>query len=171
MTIASARSALALAWVLFASAAGAAPADENITYGYAQVMRATPVFANERVSVPEEQCDQARPPHRSVAGTVAGAIVGGALGNQVGKGDGRKAATVAGAVLGGAIGRRVQQDAKPRPGCRMVDVERDQRRQVGYDVEYKYKGEVYMSRLPIDPGNRLRVRASVMPADPAIDGS
>jgi uncharacterized protein YcfJ len=34
---------------------------------------------------------------------------------------------------------------------------------VGYDVEYTYKGENYMSRLPFDPGNRLRVRVSVTP--------
>ncbi len=171
MTIASARSGLALAWVLWAGAADAAPPDENVTFGYAQVMRATPVFINEQVSVAEEQCDQARPPRRSVAGTVAGAIVGGVLGNQVGKGDGRKAATVAGAVLGGVIGRRVQQDAKAQPGCRIVDVQREQRRLAGYDVEYQYKGQVYMSRLPTDPGNRLRVRVSVTPDDPSAAGT
>ena len=34
---------------------------------------------------------------------------------------------------------------------------------VGYDVEYMYKGEKYVSRLPYDPGNRLRVRISVTP--------
>ena len=45
----------------------------------------------------------------------------------------------------------------------MVDVERDERRLVGYDVEYQYKGERFMSRLDQDPGNRLRVRVSVVP--------
>ena len=38
---------------------------------------------------------------------------------------------------------------------------------VGYDVEYMYKGEKYMSRLPYDPGNRLRVRVSVTPDEPS----
>ena len=37
------------------------------------------------------------------------------------------------------------------------------RKIVGYDVEYQYKGEKYMSRLVRDPGNRLRVRVSVVP--------
>ena len=38
-----------------------------------------------------------------------------------------------------------------------------ERKIVGYDVEYQYKGEKYMSRLVHDPGNRLRVRVSVVP--------
>jgi uncharacterized protein YcfJ len=36
---------------------------------------------------------------------------------------------------------------------------------VGYDVEYRYRGDVYMSRLPYDPGERLRVRMTISPAD------
>jgi hypothetical protein len=36
-------------------------------------------------------------------------------------------------------------------------------RQVGYDVAYQYKGEQYMSRLPHDPGSRLRIRITVVP--------
>jgi uncharacterized protein YcfJ len=41
----------------------------------------------------------------------------------------------------------------------------EQRRIAGYDVEYRYRGEVYVSRLNYDPGERLRVRVSVSPAD------
>jgi len=41
----------------------------------------------------------------------------------------------------------------------------EQRRIMGYDVEYRYRGEVYLSRLNYDPGERLRVRVSVSPAD------
>jgi uncharacterized protein YcfJ len=39
------------------------------------------------------------------------------------------------------------------------------RRVVAYDVEYSYKGDTYMSRLRQDPGNRLRVRVTVVPDD------
>ena len=42
----------------------------------------------------------------------------------------------------------------------------DVRQLIGYDVEYRYRGEVYMSRLDYDPGERLRVRISVTPARP-----
>ena len=38
----------------------------------------------------------------------------------------------------------------------------------GYDVEYQYKGEKYMSRLDSDPGNRVRIRISVVPEQAAV---
>ncbi len=151
---------LAIVLGLGAGAALAAPPGENVTWGYAQVLRAAPVYETQQVRVPEERCDGSR----GVGGTVAGAVVGGALGNQVGRGDGRKAATVAGAVLGGVIGRRVDRSGAH---CRTVEVEHEERRLVGYDVEYQYKGQAYMSRMATDPGNRLRVRVSVQPDDPA----
>src|SRR5699024_1084766 len=99
-----------------------------------------------------------------------GAVVGGVLGSTVGKGDGRRAATVAGAVAGGAIGNgvgrrgdHVQQDSVTR--CQPVRNVSTERRIVGYDVEYRYRGQTYMSRMDYDPGERLRVRVSVTPAD------
>ena len=49
--------------------------------------------------------------------------------------------------------------------CRVVEVEREDRRVAGYDVEYRYRGEVYLSRLDYDPGERLRVRVSVEPIE------
>jgi uncharacterized protein YcfJ len=171
MNLAAPRSARALlgACLLWSGIApglaGAATIDENVTYGYAQVLRASPVYATTRV--PGQRCDGEAARGSGTGGAIAGAVVGGALGNQVGKGTGRKAATVAGAVLGGAIGRRAAR-GDAAPGCREVEAERVERRIVGYDVEYIYKGATYMSRLPADPGNRLRVRVSVVPDDPAI---
>lgn len=142
---------------------------ENVSYGYAQVLRADEVYETVVTRTPEERCDEVevRQPGRTAGGTVIGAIVGAALGNQVGKGDGRRAATVAGAVVGGAVGHNIAQrraEAEAR-GCRLVEVEREEQQVVGYDVEYMYKGEKYMSRLPYDPGNRLRIRVSVTPDD------
>jgi uncharacterized protein YcfJ len=54
-------------------------------------------------------------------------------------------------------------------GCRTVQVVYQEQRLVGYDVEYAYKGEKYMSRLAADPGSRLRIRIAVVPDDPAVD--
>ena len=31
--------------------------DENVTYGYAQVLRASPVYETTRSKVPEQRCD------------------------------------------------------------------------------------------------------------------
>ncbi len=144
-------------------------AGENVTYGYAQVLRATPAYTIVRTRSPEQRCDgqAVRDGGDPTGGTVVGAIVGGALGNQAGKGDGRKAATVAGAVLGGVIGRNIDRNngSAGSQRCRTVEVEREERRITGYDVEYQFKGEKYMSRLDYDPGNRLRVRVAVTPDD------
>ena len=50
--------------------------------------------------------------------------------------------------------------------CEMVPVVREFRRPIAYDVDYVYRGTKYRSRLPYDPGNRLRVRVSVVPYVP-----
>lgn len=141
----------------------------HVTFGYANVLRVTPVYDN--YTTMEQQCDG--PPQQvqkdTTGGTVLGAIIGGAIGNTVGKGDGRKAATIGGAVVGGAIGHNVAKNSDPQyvQGCRMVEVSHggDAGPPVGFDVEYDYKGDVYVARMPYDPGNRIRVRVSVVPAD------
>lgn len=151
---------------------------DNVNFSYADVLRVDPVFEVVRFSEPREECydepvryrEQGQQP---IGGTVLGAIIGGVLGSQVGSGSGRNAATIAGAVAGGAVGR-TQDRRNTRPGreyqdvetrCRTVAMEREERRIAGYDVEYQYGGDVYMSRLPYDPGSKLRVRVSVAPAE------
>lgn len=37
---------------------------------------------------------------------------------------------------------------------------------VGYDVEYRYRGEVFVSRLNAYPGDRLRIRVAIAPIEP-----
>jgi uncharacterized protein YcfJ len=147
----------------------APPPRETVTYGYATVLSVNPAF--ETYHAVEQQCDDGgyqRVQNDTTGGTIVGAIVGGALGNTVGKGDGRTAATVVGAVAGGAIGHNIAKNSDSgyyQGGCRMVDVERSDRRPAGFDVEYNYKGDVYVARMPYDPGNRIRVRVSVVPAE------
>ncbi|UXI69947.1 glycine zipper 2TM domain-containing protein [Tahibacter amnicola] len=150
--------------------------DEAVHYAWADVVRVDPIYTYERVSRPERECYDERVTHRedgrgnNTGATVLGAIIGGALGNQVGKGDGRKAATIAGAVAGGAIGNSAaRRDDRTYTSterhCREVDGGYEERRVNGYDVEYRYRGETYMSRLDYDPGERIRVRVSVTPAE------
>ena len=154
-------------------------AAENVNFAYADVLRADPVYEYYQVLEPREDCYDERVVTREpdggdpTGGTILGALIGGALGNQVGSGSGRRAATVAGAVIGGSVGRNVDKGNGP-PGrtyedtarrCRVVDEPREEQRIAGYNVEYRYRGEVYMSRLDYDPGDRLRVRVSVTPAE------
>jgi uncharacterized protein YcfJ len=152
---------------------------ESVNYGYADVLRVDPIYETVRFREPREECYDEPVTVRErgggdpSGGTVIGAIIGGVIGNQVGSGDGRRAATAAGALVGGAIGRdvdknnggpdRVYESRDTR--CRVVDVEREDRRIAGYDVEYRYKGDVFVSRLDYDPGNKLRVRVAISPAD------
>ena len=89
-------------------------AGENVTYGYAQVLHAAPVYQMVRIPTTEQRCERAG-------------------------------------------------------HCRNVEVMYSERRLVGYDVEYQYKGEKYMSRMDSDPGSRLRIRISVVPDEPTLD--
>ncbi len=158
---------------------GAAAAAENVSFSYADVLRVDPVYETVRFREPQEECFEQPVVYRErgrgdgAGGTVAGAIIGGVLGNQVGGGDGRKAATVAGAIIGGAVGRDidkrqggpVREYESNERRCRVIEVDREERRIAGYDVEYRLKGDVFFSRLAYDPGNKLRVRVAVSPAD------
>jgi uncharacterized protein YcfJ len=145
---------------------------ENVTFGVAEVLRVQPVYDTVRVNQPREVCrgpshTQRDPNDRGRAGALLGAIVGGALGNQVGKGDGRKAATIAGAVIGGMAGHDMDINNGGRgrggPQCQVIDEYYDEQRLMGYDVEYRYKGDIFVTRMDRDPGRRLRVRVSVRP--------
>ncbi|HUQ27096.1 MAG TPA: glycine zipper 2TM domain-containing protein [Usitatibacter sp.] len=117
------------------------------------------------------------------AGTVLGAIIGGVAGHQVGGGRGKDAATVGGAVVGGLIGNQVDREqGRVGPGSETVQVERrpvtrevercrtvQEVRQVpvGYDVRYRYGGREFVTRLPYDPGRRIRLAVDVRVAEEA----
>ena len=58
---------------------------------------------------------------------------------------------------------RVEPTPPLPPNCEMVPVQREFRRPIAYDVDYVYRGLKYRSRLPYDPGNRLRVQVSIQP--------
>lgn len=160
------------------NAQGYGPEDENVSYAFADVLSADAIYEEVRSVEPREECFERRSSRNgkydnTTAGTVVGAIAGAAAGNQVGSGDGRRAATVAGAVIGGLIGREVDASNNPsgsrtrsRQECRVVEAEVTRREVVGYDVQYRYRGEVYMSRVDYDPGARMRIRIAVSPAAP-----
>jgi len=154
-----------------------AAGEESAHYGWAAVLRVDPVYDEQAATVSQQECYEEQIPvsdsempdgKRSVA-TVIGAVVGSLLGNQVGKGNGRRAATVAGAVAGGSIGSEVGRDQPQyttQRHCRPTGATTPGPRHViAYDVEYRYRGEVFTSRLAYDPGDRVRVRVSVTPAD------
>lgn len=115
---------------------------ENVHLTWAQVLRVTPVYQTLTATRMEQQCDQTPRPD---------------------SGDSRLSRVV-GAVKD-AFGQDDQdgQDGQEAEKCRAVPVEREFRRPIAYDVDYTYRGAKYRSRLPEDPGDRLRIRVSVVP--------
>jgi uncharacterized protein YcfJ len=151
--------------------------EEAVSFGFADVLRADPIVETVQELRPREVCHEVvsetdRRYENTTAGTIVGAVVGAALGNQVGKGDGRRAATAVGAVVGGVVGREADAANNPQgvrrsaeTECEVVDEYVERKITVGYDVQYRYRGEVYNSRTDYDPGEKLRVRVAVSPAE------
>jgi uncharacterized protein YcfJ len=106
-----------------------------------------------------------------VGGAIIGGLIGGLAGNQVGGGTGRSVATAAGAIAGAVAGDRIDNQNTPQSGptteqavkqCRTVD--HWESRTSGYEVTYDYRGHNYTSVMSYDPGERLRLRVVVEPA-------
>ena len=120
---------------------------ENVRMDYAQVLRVDPVFQTLSATRVEQQCNGKTVPVKAPAKGLSRLV--GKVRDVLSPGDG---------------------DVVPAEGgdCRLVPVSREFRRPIAFDVDYLYKGMKYRSRLPSDPGNRLRVRISVTPYVPPI---
>ncbi|WP_234446481.1 hypothetical protein [Luteimonas sp. MC1750] len=123
---------------------------ENVRYEYAQVLRAEPVYQTLRATGMVERCEQS---------------------SMVSPDEGEERRGLSRVV---GAGRDVLTPSRREPGtdegdadCRMVPVEREFRRPIAYDVDYVVRGVKYRSRLPADPGNRLRVKVAVTPVVPS----
>lgn len=126
---------------------------ENVRLDYAQVLAVEPVYQTLRASRTEMRCEEipaAKPALRAEEGRWS-----------------RIVDTVKGVFVNTPEPEPRTEPAKQN--CRMVPVDREFRRPIAYDVDYVYKGFKYRSRLAEDPGNRLRIRVSVMPYVPGQD--
>lgn len=154
--------------------------DGNSDYEYARVVDAQPQHRRVRVSEPVRECwDEVEYvsdgpfASRHIGGTLIGGLIGGVLGNQVGDGRGRQVARAAGAIIGGAVGHNVSRDRQrgryddERVYQRCETHYRDSwvERVDGYRVTYEYAGRQYVTQMPYDPGERIRIRVDVTPAE------
>ena len=160
--------------------------DQDGAYDYARVVDVQPLVTRVRVNTPQRECwDETRYdergygngplPRSSAGGAVLGAVIGGVLGHQIGHGRGRDAATAAGVVVGAAVGAKQAQRrgayAAVPPGqytvqrCETRYNESWEERTDGYRVTYVYNGRRQVTELPYRPGDRIRVRVDVSPAE------
>ena len=123
---------------------------ENVRYEYAQVLRAEPVYQTLRATSMVERCEQSSMVEPEDAE------------------ERRGLSRVVGAVRDVLTPNRRDSAADGETGddCVMVPVEREFSRPIAYDVDYVVRGVKYRSRLPNDPGNRLRVKVAVTPVVP-----
>jgi uncharacterized protein YcfJ len=141
---------------------------------FGRVVRVQPRV--EQVRVPRQECrteyiqTQAQG-QRGSGGTVIGGIAGALLGSQVGGGNGKVAAAAAGAIAGAMVGDHVENDGRstvPQTQEQAVrqcrTVEGIENRNAGYEVTYEYRGHSYTEVMNRDPGDRIRLQVSVMPA-------
>ena len=170
---------------LVAGPVNAAPDEysrRGAVYDYAKVINVQPIIRYVTVTTPVQECwEEAREyvidrrPAGAAGGTLFGAIIGGVIGHQFGSGRGNDAATAAGALLGAAVGsdsarrgnRGYERETYTRPvkRCETNYSSREEERIEGYDVTYRYHGQKYATRMPYDPGERLRIRVDVRPAN------
>ncbi len=143
--------AVVAAAILAPAASAQAPAGqvENVRMDYAKVLRVAPIYQTLRATRMEQHCDAPDAPAVADEGKGLSRIVG---------------------AVKGALAREPEPAAsteksagKAGANCRMVPVVREFRRPIAYDVDYVYRDMKYRTRLPYDPGTRLRVRVSVVP--------
>jgi len=169
------RSALGLVLAFFASTA----AFGYTSFEEVDVLSTEPIFQLVEQRVPTEQCQieyvsakQPRFDDKSQTPGIIGALVGGAIGNAVGsEKSNQRVGAVAGALLGASIAKDVnrkrhegQYEGTEREVCRTVYRTERAQEIIGYDVSYSYNGSVYTSRMDYDPGNTIRLRVNVTPA-------
>jgi len=151
------------------------------TYERAEVVGVSPVYNTVSQRVPIRECQEEEVAYRehrgrrSATGPILGAIVGGALGHAVGNDSkNKKVGAAVGAVLGGSIGADVSRrnrshgesiEYRTQEVCRTSYEVREEERLAGYDVSYLYAGTTYKTRMNRDPGDSIRVRVRVSPAE------
>ncbi len=161
----------------------------EIFIDYARVFSTEPVYKSSKTYYPERECRiehshdvrhsrQNEYHHNNNTGTLAGAIVGGVLGHQVGHGRSRDIATVAGAIVGAAVANNHTNEGYKKyknnhryphrheiENCRTKTTSHYTRKLVGFDVTYKYKGEIFHTFMEKHPGKRIKVSISITPIE------
>ena len=149
----------------------------NDDYDYAPVTRVEPIVRQVRIETPRRECyDDVRyvesPAPQVAAHTLLGGIIGGVIGHQIGHGHGNDFATsrarrsVPASVITAPRAATARRRArKPCSAATCATSTTYEERIDGYRVTYEYNGREYTTRMPYDPGERIKVRVAVAPAE------
>lgn len=150
--------------------------------GFAEVITAVPSISNVQVATPRRECRSVPVTYTetvkndrtdSTTNTVVGGVIGGVIGNQFGSGHGKTAMTVAGTAVGASIGHaRAERLNRPKTVTRTRYEERcstvkdfhTEQKTNGYDVTYRYQGQVFTTHMDSMPPQRFPVSINVTPA-------
>ena len=122
---------------------------QHVFYTYAPVLRVTPIMHTVQVPVRHEACGHANEDHA-------------VLQSEYFAGDVRTLDPHL------SIGDTIRKDTRLRRQqihrCPIVEPNERQKRIVGYEVQYRYGHDIFVRRMPYDPGQRVRVRVEVSPS-------
>lgn len=149
-------------------------------YDRARVVDVETITQRVRVSTPQRDCweEKVHYPrqqisHQGSAGSmILGGIIGGVIGNHFGKGKGKDAATLAGTLIGSSIGHANSIKTQYSSGsghvgyetrCHVTNNYHHEERTVGYWVSYRYKDEIFRTRMKHEPDEWIKLRIHVTP--------
>ncbi len=121
---------------------------ENVRIDYAPVLSVRPVYQTLRATRMEQRCEPVPAATQTPSAEDTQA---------------RGLARLVGAVKDALGGSEKPAPAAVSQACEQVPVKREFTRPIAYDVDYLYKGAKYRSRLPYDPGHKLKIKVSVAP--------
>ena len=173
-------SLVSLSSLLMLNLALAGPAKDQrngAVYDYAKVVKVVPIVRQVKISTPTRECweetvVESAPRRPGVSGSaIVGGVLGGLLGSQFGNGGGQVAMTMLGIAVGSTVGQGASHQGAasaatvsyPVTRCQTGEQVSFQERVEGYQVTYKYHGQLYSTRMPYDPGKRVQVRVDVRP--------
>jgi len=153
--------------------------DKQQLVEYARVIDSHPIYETVSYNEPVRECRieqrAVRRNYHSQTPVILGSIIGGAIGNELGHGrSNKKLGAVVGSILGGSIANDLSKGHRHGHGhkqirhervCTTIDKIRYQEELVGYNVRYKYKGQVYHTTMANKPGHRIRIAVNINPID------
>ncbi|VAW91230.1 hypothetical protein MNBD_GAMMA23-1429 [hydrothermal vent metagenome] len=142
----------------------------------AKVVNVTPIFRYVRINTPSERCYREPVSHTNYndgnrnGKMLLGGLIGGIIGNNIGHGKSRKARAVVGALVGSQIGSNLAdkqayrvRHAGYQQRCNTQNISKTRKQIDGYNVSYKFRGRIFTTKMPYDPGHKIALRVNLSP--------